>query len=128
MFKAWEAMTRKVISVKEDIPVIEAMKILVDDNITGLPVVSNDMHLLGIVSEKDMLNLLYHPRSKPVSVSEVMTREVVRFDEFDDLFEVCECLIKNNFRRVPIMSGGKLAGVISRRDIIKFILKIRKEM
>lgn len=128
MFKAWEAMTREVISVKEDIPVIEAMNILVDNNITGLPVVSNDMHLLGIISEKDMLNLLYHPRDKPVFVSEVMTREVVRFDEFDDLFEVCECLINNNFRRVPVMSGDKLVGVISRRDIIKFILKIRKEI
>lgn len=80
-----------------------------------------------MVSEKDMLKLLYNPEAEPSSAAEIMTRKVVSFDENDDLFDVCECLINNNFRRVPIVSKGKLVGVISRRDIIKFILKLRKK-
>ena len=73
-----------------------------------------------------MLKLLYETRIQDASVAEVMTREVVSFDENDDVIDVCECLIDNHFRRVPILSEGRLAGIISRRDIIKFILKLRK--
>ena len=127
MFKATETMTRDLITVTEETPVYDAMKILVDSSITGLPVVSSDNHLLGMVSEKDMLSLLYGTGNKYSLVSEVMTREIVSFDENDDLIDICECLIKNHFRRVPILSGSKLVGVISRRDIIKFILSLRKQ-
>ena len=126
MFKARQIMTRSLITVRENTPLAEAMNLLVDKNIAGLPVVTEDMRLLGIVSEKDMLSLLYKPQSKkPNLVSEVMTRDVVHFNEFDDLFDIRECFIENNFRRVPILSKGKLTVIISRRDIIKFIIKLR---
>jgi CBS domain-containing protein len=128
MFKASKIMTRSLVTVRENTSIQEAMNILVDNNIAGLPVVTEDMRLLGIVSEKDMLSLLYKPQSKkPKLVSEVMTRDVVHFNESDDLFDICECLIENKFRRVPILAEGKLAGIISRRDIIKFIIKLRNK-
>lgn len=127
MFKAKSAMTETTITVNEDTPVYEAMRLLVQNGITGLPVVSDDMQLLGMVSEKDMLRLLYEERLEKATVSDFMTREVVSFDENADLIDVCECLINNSFRRVPITSGGKIAGIISRADIIKYILTIRKE-
>ena len=126
MFKASKIMTRSLVTVRENTSIQEAMNILVDNNIAGLPVVTEDMRLLGIVSEKDMLSLLYKPQSKkPKLVSEVMTRDVVHFNEFDDLFDICECFVENNFRRVPILAKGKLTGIISRRDIVRFIIKLR---
>ena len=127
MIKARDIMTTDVITVSKNTSTFEAMKLMVKNNITGLPVVSDDMRLLGIVSEKDMLKLLYSPQSEPQSVAECMTSDVVSFDENEELTDVCECLIKNNFMRVPILSVGKLAGIISRRDIIKFILKVREK-
>lgn len=118
-------MTTDVIIVQEDTTIYDAMKILRDNNITGMPVVTDDMRVIGIVSEKDLIKLMYitnHPR--PL-VKEVMTKEVVSFDEKDDFVEVAECLINNNFRRVPILSGNKLIGIITRNDVIKCFIKYR---
>lgn len=86
------------------------IRILVENNITGLPVVNDDMTLAGIISEKDVLRLLYDMEDKPGNVE-------------DSLIDIAESLIRNDFRRVPILEEGKLAGIISRKDIIKYILE-----
>ncbi|MBL7152939.1 MAG: CBS domain-containing protein [Phycisphaerae bacterium] len=44
-----------------------------------------------------------------------------------DLIDIAESFIKNHFRRVPIVAQGKLVGIISRKDIIKYILKLRRQ-
>ena len=58
-----------------------------------------------------------------LSVADLMTPNVTCFDENDDLIAVFKGLVENNFRRVPILSQGKLVGIISRTDIIKFLSK-----
>ena len=47
------------------------------------------------------------------------------FNENDDLTDVAECLINNNFRRVPILSENKLVSIVSRKDIIKCFIKYK---
>lgn len=125
MFKVRDLMTRDIVTVRQDTPVYDAMRVLVDNDITGLPVVGDDMTLLGIVTEKDMLRLLYEEHVENQPVERFMTRAVVSFGEDDTIIDVCECLINNNFRRVPILSDGKLVGILSRGDIIKYILALR---
>jgi CBS domain-containing protein len=83
------------------------------------------MKLIGIVSEKDIIRLLCDPDAKAGLVQDCMTREVVSFDWDDSLFEVCHCLINNNFRRIPILEKGRLTGIVSRRDIMAYIMKNR---
>ena len=123
--KARDIMTKNVVTVREDISVYEAMKMLISEGITGLPVVSRDGDLSGIVTEKDMLTLLNNPRIDHVTAGHVMTTNTICFDENDDLTEIIKCLKENNFRRVPILSHGKLVGIISRTDIMKTILQER---
>jgi len=125
MFKAKTVMKSDVITVKRDTPIYEAIRILVQKNITGLPVVNEDMTLAGIITEKDVLKLLYNIEDKPGDVKDFMTKGIVSFNEGDSLIDITECLIKNNFRRVPIVAQGKLVGIISRKDIIAYILKLR---
>ena len=125
MFKAKTVMVTDIITVKKQTPIYEAIRILVEHNITGLPVVNDDMTLAGILSEKDVLKLLYETQDKPGVVEDYMSENIVTFDENDNLIDITECLINNNFRRVPITSDGKLAGIISRKDIIKYILELR---
>jgi CBS domain-containing protein len=98
---------------------------MVERNITGLPVVNDDMTLAGIISEKDVMKLLYDIEDKPGKVEDFMTETSFSFDREGSLIDVAECFVKNHFRRVPITSEGKLVGIVSRKDIIKYILELR---
>jgi CBS domain-containing protein len=116
-------MTIDVLAVKGTTPVGDVIEILLSNDITGLPVVHDDMTLAGIITEKDVLNLPSDFEDGSAKVEDFMTKDVVCFDEDADLIAVCKSLIENNFRRVPIVSQGRLVGVISRSDIIKYILE-----
>ena len=125
MFKASTIMTTDVICVNKQTGIYQAIESMVTHNITGLPVVTEDMSLAGIISEKDVLSLLYNMEDKPGTVEHYMTHNSICFDADDSLVDIAECFIKNHFRRVPIVSDGKLVGIVSRKDIIKYILKLR---
>jgi len=127
MFKAKTIMSKDVVYVKRDTEVYEAIRTLEENDVTGLPVVNDDMTIAGIITEKDVLHLLYDTENKCTKVGDFMTKGVVSFNEDDSLIDITECLIENSFRRVPITSGGKLVGIISRKDIISYILKLRHE-
>jgi CBS domain-containing protein len=125
MFEAHTVMAQDLVTVTPDTPVHEAMALLVERNITGLPVVDAEHRLAGIVSEKDLLRELYGASDTSRQVRDVMTTEVTAFRPDDELTDICECLLNNSFRRVPILDGDRLVGIVSRRDIIKFILTLR---
>jgi len=127
MLKAKDVMTTGVITARKNAPVQDAIQALIDNNITGLPVVDNEMNVVGIITEKDMLKLLYDLETDGGRVEEFMTEATKSFDEDDDLIDVCNCFIQNPFRRVPILSEGKLVGIISRADIIEYILKQKQK-
>jgi len=130
MLKAKDIMTEDVISVKRDTPIYEAVDILAENQIAGIPVVEDDMTLIGILSEKDVLSLLFFYGQKDEekrTVNDFMTQPAVSFDEDESLIHVCDCLTNQDFRRVPITSKGKLVGVVSRADIIECIRHLRHE-
>ena len=122
MIHAKSIMSRKILTVTEDTNIRHVMRLLSENQVTGLPVVSEDMSLLGIVTEKDILEeLLYGKDVKTKTAGDLMTADIVSFDENEDLMTIFRTLVEDNFRRVPILSNGKLAGIISRRDIINFL-------
>ena len=122
MIRAKSIMSKKVTTVAEDANIRHVMRLLSENQVTGLPVVSDDMTLLGIVTEKDILEeLLYGKNVKSKTAGDLMTADIVSFDEDEDLMTIFRTLVEDNFRRVPIVSDGKLTGIISRRDIINFL-------
>ena len=127
MLKASDVMTRGVETIYEGKPIFEVIKILSENEWGGLPVVDKDGRLKGVISDKDLLRLLYSARQEEGTVADYMTSEVTWFEESDSLTDICESLMNNVFRRVPILSKGKLVGIVSRSDLIRFILKSREE-
>ncbi len=123
MLKAKDIMTKNVISVKKDTPIFEALEIIAANNVTGIPVVREDMILVGVLSEKDALRLAYSQvDDQEKTVDDFMTQPAIHFDENENFLDICDCLITNHFRRIPVTSQGKLVGIISRRDIVNYIL------
>lgn len=119
-------MTKEVVTVKENAPIYEAVELMATNNITGIPVVKDDMTLVGILTEKDVLRLFYaHSHEKNKNVDYFMTKPTVSFDEDANLRDICDCLLQNSFRRVPVTSRGKVVGIVSRADIIEYILQVR---
>jgi IMP dehydrogenase len=125
MFTAEEIMTQDVVTVKEDTSIREAMEIMLQEAVSGVPVVDDDMVLMGVLSEKDVLTLLYDKKELETGkVRHFMTEHTISFDKEDGLVEICDFLSKGLVRRVPITSKGKLVGIISIPDIIKYTLSL----
>lgn len=127
MLKAKEIMTTDVVSVKRETPIYEAMELLINNEITGMPVVDDDMTLVGVISEKDCLGLFYADEDgKDKTVRHFMTCPAVHYNENDSLKTICDFMMINYFRRVPVTSKkGIVVGILSRPDVIKHILQQR---
>lgn len=127
--KAKNIMTKEVISVKRDTPIYEAVRLLRKNEITGMPIVEDDMTLVGVLTEKDVLRLFYADEDeKNKTANDYMTRPAVSYKEDDTLQSICDFMMINYFRRVPVTSKeGKVVGIISRPDVIDYMLQMKAE-
>jgi CBS domain-containing protein len=119
-----EYMARKLLTLKSDTKILDAVAFLLKHKISGAPVVDNDKHLIGVISEKDCLNLLAKGVSGNVphgSIAEFMTTEVETISPDMDLYYAAGLFLKRNYRRFPVVEDSVLVGQISRRDILRAI-------
>lgn len=123
MLEAKDIMTKQVVCIRKDTPIFEAIRMMANNNITGIPVVDDNLILVGMLSEQDVLRLLHtYDEEQDRTVNDFMTQPAIHFEENEPLLDVCYCLRDNTFRRVPITLNGRVTGVISRSDILKRIL------
>ena len=128
MLQAKDIMTKEVVCIKKDTPIFEAIQLMANNNITGIPVVEDDLTLVGMLSEQDVLRLFHtYDDEKDRTVNDFMTQPAIHFEENELLLDVCYCLRDNAIRRVPVTLNGKVTGVISRSDILKCILRQSKK-
>ena len=124
MLEAKDIMTKQVVCIRKDTPIFEAIRLMAEKNITGIPVTEDDLTLIGMLSEQDVLRLFHtYDDEKDRTVNDFMTQPAIHFEEHELLLDVCYCLRDNAIRRVPVTLNGKVSGVISRSDILKCILK-----
>lgn len=115
-----EIMQTELITVGPESPVQLALELLIDHGISGLPVIDADHKIVGVLSEKDLLKVFYENHAETVEA--VMTREPIAFSIDAPLVDVFDCLMAFDFRRVLIHEHGRLAGLISRADLMPTIL------
>ncbi len=112
-------MKSSVVSVRPDTPALEAIELLIQHRISGLPVVEADGTIVGVVTEKDVLPLFYE---NATDVSAIMTPNPQTFPVDGPLVDVVDCLMAKSYRRVLIHEDGKLVGLVSRADLMPAIL------
>lgn len=138
---ASDVMVRDVITIGPDDDVAQAARLLVDHDISALPVVDRDRHIIGILSEADLLRreesgtqkhrpwwleavtpssvlAVDYSKSHGRKVSELMSERVVTASSDASLSEIVALLERNRIKRVPIVENGKLVGVVSRANLI----------
>jgi CBS domain-containing protein len=119
---AQDIMIKNILTLKESSSAKDAIKLILDKRISGIPIVSDDMTLVGIITEKDLLQLAFYDTTEEVTIADIMTRDVVTMDKDTNLLEISEFFLNNNYKRLPITSAKKLVGIISRKDVLKYIL------
>jgi CBS-domain-containing membrane protein len=121
--KAADIMTKNVITVKKDAVLTDVIGLLLRWHISAMPVVDDDDKMVGIVSEIDLVNLTFDGNAADTTVEEVMTKDIVSFSPNTELADMVQSFSKKHLRRVPILYEGKVVGIISRRDILREMLR-----
>jgi CBS domain-containing protein len=146
--KARDIMTRDVISIRADTTVSEIARLLSEHRIGGLPVVDEENRVIGMVSESDLflkekgmpfsavkVPTLFERWVDPDRLAEiyegarhhtaadVMTTEVYCVDVEDTIGHAAWMMAQRNVKRVPVLQNGKLAGIITRADIIRLLAR-----
>jgi CBS domain-containing protein len=99
-----------------------AAKILSDKKIGAIVVTNDHNHILGIVSERDIVRCVAAEgvAALDVSVSKIMTKKVRTCEESDSEIELMALMTENRIRHLPVVKNGKLDGMISIGDVVKF--------
>src|SRR5262245_7737328 len=149
--KAADVMVPNVITVGANATVGETAAILLNNHISGAPVVGEKGELIGIVSEGDLirrpetgtarrpswwLSLLASERTLAIeyvkshsrNVADVMTRDVITARPNTSLGDIAAILERNRIKRVPIVEGGKLVGIVSRANILQALASAARKL
>ena len=111
--KVKEIMTTTVVHADAETPVTDVAELLSKHRISAVPVLDDTGAVIGLVSEHDLL-------AKPGRrARDVMTPEVISVSEDTDVDDVRYLLVERRIRRVPVLSGQELVGIVSRSDIVR---------
>ena len=120
---ARDIMTTQVMTVQPTTTIKEAMKLLVGIEISGLIVTDQDANILGVVTERDLMVAFDFLQEIKAPIRDYMNTHIVSVTEETPVEEISKLLVQGDIRRVPVVKDNKVIGVISRRDILKCILK-----
>ena len=130
-----ERMTRDPIVVYDNTSIYKAIKIMRDNKVRRLPVLNDKGALVGIVSERDLLYASPSPATSlsidelhylmsRITVTEVMTKEVITVTEDTPLEEAARIMADNKIGGLPVEGKGELVGIITETDLFKIFLEL----
>jgi CBS domain-containing protein len=149
--RAHQIMTRPVISITPETTIVDAANTMLQKHISGLPVVDATGKLVGIVSEGDFihrseigtqrkrgkfLKFILGPAKAATDfvhehgrkIGEIMTPEPLTITEDTELAEIVELMEKNNVKRLPVMRGDTLVGIVSRSNLLQAVASLARDV
>jgi CBS domain-containing protein len=124
---AADCMTRDPLTLRPDMDVLEAIAVLIRHEIAGAPVVDETGMLVGMLTERDcmqaVLQASYHgePGGR---VGDLMTRTPRTVDGSTSLLDLARLFAETPYRAFPVLDGGRLAGIVARRDVLRAVQEI----
>lgn len=128
-------MSQPVITVDPDLPIMEALNLMKSHNIRRMPVLDKQGKLIGIVSDKDLLNAGPSQATTlsvweinyligKIKVKQVMTRAVLTVEGDTPIEEAARIMVDNKVGGLPVMKGDEIVGVITESDLFKILLEL----
>jgi CBS domain-containing protein len=149
--RAHQIMTRRVVTIAVDAPIVDAANVMLDRHISGLPVVDQAGKLVGIVSQGDFIRRaeigtqrkrgrwlkflvgpgraasdFVHERGR--QVGEIMTPDPCTVTEDATLEDIVELMERNNIKRLPVMREDKLVGIVSRSNLLQAVAGLTRDV
>ena len=122
MLTAGAIMTPDLVTVRPEASIEQAIEMLLTGQISGLPVIDQAGHLVGVITEFALLAVAYDQRVKNHTVSEHMTTELITVNFDDPIRRVADLCIVHRVRRLPVLKDGRLVGIIARRDVLRALV------
>ncbi|CCE04163.1 conserved hypothetical protein [Bradyrhizobium sp. STM 3843] len=149
--RAHQIMTRPVITVTPETPIVEAANIMLTRHVSGLPVVDSAGKLVGVVSEGDFirrseigterkrgrwLRFILGPGKSAADfvqehgrkVSEVMTKAPLTITEDTALAEIVDIMERNHVKRLPVTRGDQVVGIVSRANLLQAVASLARQV
>jgi len=114
---AKEIMTRDIITVSPSMKIKDLAMTLIKNQISGAPVAGKDGKILGVVSEADIIS------KKGKDVRAIMSKKVISVSQDATVEEIAQLMTTHSIKRLPVMSGGSIVGIVSRADIVSAIAR-----
>ncbi|MCL2687165.1 MAG: CBS domain-containing protein [Methanobrevibacter sp.] len=129
-----EVMTEDVVTTRPDEEVVFAFEKLMKHKVSALPVLDDSENMIGIVTATDLgYNLILDKYKLGTKVSSVMVENVASLDPNESLYDAV-CAMESNapdgsiINQLPVLKDGKVVGIVSDGDIIKYLIENNKEV
>ncbi len=118
----------RLITLPSQASVLEAIRLMAEHNIGALPVVDED-RLVGMLSERDYARkvVLQGKSSTDTAVHEIMTRQVTSVGPESTLDACMQLMTEGHFRHLPVLTGGRLVGMLSIGDLVRAVIAAQQE-
>jgi len=122
-------MKKEPVTVHPDMEVEDAVLLLLKHRISRAPVVDEHGKLVGILAERDCLKAFLddeYCRCPTALVRDLMSSEVITVNSDVDILKAADLFVHHKFHQLPVLESNRLVGQISRRDVIRAILKMHR--
>lgn len=114
---AKDIMTRDIVTVTPTMTIKQLAMTLIKNQVSGAPVVGRNGKIIGVVSEADIV------AKKGKDVKAIMTKKIISVDEETRVEEIAQIMTTHKIKRVPVMRGDEVLGIVSRADIVSAIAR-----
>jgi CBS domain-containing protein len=118
-----DIMSKIVISVRPEATLMDAVKTLTKHHLSGAPVVTKEGGVIGFISEPNLMEVLFDARVRTDAVTKHMSSSVHVLDAQDPLSTAATLFTTYGIRRLPVVANGRFVGVVTRRDLLAFLLR-----
>jgi CBS domain-containing protein len=123
MTRVEEIMNRRVITVGPETTLAAAVDLFTENHVGGAPVVDARGNVVGMISELQLLDVVFDLEARELPVSEYMTTDIQSVEPEDALSQVALLFALYSFRRLPVIENGNLVGIVTRRDLMNHALR-----